>query len=528
MIYQRVLNRGIRLGSLFERAHAVNPAALVHLDHDLDLAPQLGRTLTLRVTQDLVEDFAHRLHAHGLRHGDHLVIHKRSGFDITLLACAAARMGIVPVLLSPYLEPGVVRILVRRLGRPYLFSDATTLSHEAFDTVRDDVSGLLLVDADRPEESFAALEGAPAVPAPTIDPDHPTLITHTSGTTGVPKLAVHTGRSMQARYRPQALVARAVRRRETFAIHVSFVHSRIFTAMPIAVLQGHSVLMMRDDDAEGVAELFARVRPGLVEAHPNTFVAWEQLEHHRDRPLRDVKIFSSTFDAIHPRTVETMLRASGRSRAAYVQMYGQSEVGPIAGRVYTRRRGMPHGRCVGRPFPLSTDVRVVPRDGKEPTRDHPGYIEVRSDGRIVTYFGEHERWEQQVNGVWWRMGDVGYRGRLGCLHMQDREVDLVDGLPSTLEVEDHLLAALPQVQEVVIVRSVTDGAPVPVLCVREGSEVGDEEWAEAIRTMPPLGARIQLSLDEMPTTSTTKVRRLELARLLADRDTAVPAEVRSA
>lgn len=517
MIYQRVRNRGIRLGTLFARAAAKNTASLIHLDHDLDMAPEIGRRIPMRVAQDVVEDFSSRFWRMGLRTGDHLVIYKGNNFDITLAACAAARVGIVPVLLSPMLSAETVRILIRRLGRPYLLTDESKLSEQGLEGVGAEVAGIIAVGAVGTAAGatpFDDLRGPTTVPAVRVSTDHPTLITHTSGTTGVPKLAVHTGRTMEARYRPQSMVAYAVRRQETVAIHVSFVHSRIFTALPIAALHGHSVVMIRDDHPDEVADLLARTRPGLIEAHPNTFVEWEVLEHHPARPLSNVKVFSSTFDAIHPRTVETLLRCSSRRGAVFVQMYGQSEVGPIAGRLYGRRRGMREGRCVGRPFPLSTGVRVVPRTGDTVDRDHPGYIEVRSDGRIVTYFGEEARWEQQINDGWWRMGDVGFTGRWGCLHMQDREVDMVDGLASTLEVEDALLRALPQLQELVIVRSAS-GEPVPAVCVREGARIDDDEWARAVTAFPQLAPRVELSVDQMPTTSTTKVRRLELADRIA-------------
>lgn len=514
MIYQRVRNRGIRLGTLFARAAAKNPASLIHLDHDLDMAPEIGRRIPMHVAQDVVDDFSSRLWRMGLRVGDHLVIYKANNFDITLVACAAARVGIVPVLLSPMLSPETVRILIRRLGRPHLLTDDSKLSDPGFEGVGSDVAGIIAVGAADGATSFGDLRAPGTVPAAQVSTDHPTLITHTSGTTGVPKLAVHTGRTMEARYRPQSMVAYAVRPRETVAIHVSFVHSRIFTALPIAALHGHSVVMIRDDHPETVADLLAQTRPGLIEAHPNTFVEWETLEHHPARPLANVKVFSSTFDAIHPRTVETLLRCSTRRGAVFVQMYGQSEVGPIAGRLYGRRRGMREGRCVGRPFPLSTDVRVVPRTGDTVDRDNPGYIEVRSDGRILTYFGEEARWEQQINDGWWRMGDVGFTGRWGCLHMQDREVDLIEGVASTLEVEDALLRALPQLQELVIVRS-PSGEPVPAVCVREGARIDDDEWARAVAAFPQLAPRVELSADQMPTTSTTKVRRLELADRIA-------------
>src|SRR5438270_11986140 len=100
MLLQRIGNRGIRLGSLFERAAAAHPANTVILDHDLDVAPELGRRATVAEVADLVDDLASRLWAARIRPADYVVVYKSDGFDITLLACALARIGAVPVLLS--------------------------------------------------------------------------------------------------------------------------------------------------------------------------------------------------------------------------------------------------------------------------------------------------------------------------------------------------------------------------------------------------------------------------------------------
>lgn len=518
MILQRIGNRGIRLGTLFDRAAAKNPANLVILDHDLDIAPELGRRATLTEVANLIDDFASRLWAAGMRPNDHAVVYKTDGFDITLMACAVARIGAIPVLLSPKLDGATVTVLLRRVDRPYLVTDQAKLDLELDDEVFAIASRVLLTSGDHPDATtFASLAGVDRVPAVPMPPEHPTLITHTSGTTGIPKLAVHTGHTFQSRYRPQATVVSMVGKREPIAVHVSFVHSRMFTAMPIAILQGHPLIILRDDDPAVVGELFAQVPPGLIEAHPNTFLRWEVLADDPREPLANVKYFSSTFDAIHPRTVHLLLGASRRKSALFAQAYGQSEVGPIAARTYTKKRGAEaDGRCVGMPFPGMTDVRVVSRDGKKPSKSSPGFIEVRSDGRVVTYLGEHERWEKQVNDGWWRMGDVGYRTKLGCLHLLDREVDEIKGIDSTLEIEDKLFARLPNLIEVIIIPD-QHGTPVPVICTRDEQPVDPAAWRAAVADLPTMADPVQWRMEDLPQTATTKIKRLELGRLLGAR-----------
>jgi acyl-coenzyme A synthetase/AMP-(fatty) acid ligase len=515
MILQRIGNKGIGLGTLFDRAAARHPASPVVLDHDLDIAPERGRRHTLTEVADLVDDFASRLWAAGVRTSERVVVHKTDGFDITLLACAVARLGAVPILLSPKLDGATVAELLRRTDRPYLVTDQAKLEKELPAEVAELSRKTLLTSGSHENaEELAELAGVKRVPPVQMPPDHPTLITHTSGTTGVPKLAVHTSRTFQARYRPQGTVAKLVASSEPVAIHVSFVHSRMFTAMPISILQGHPLIVLREDDPAAVAELFTQVPPGLIEAHPNSFMRWEELTEDEREPLARVKYFSSTFDAIHPRTVHRLLSASRRKGAVFIQMYGQSEVGPIAGRTYSPKRGAEaEGRCVGRPFPGMTGVRVVSRDGNRPSKASPGYIEVRSDGRIVTYLDEHKRWEKQVNDGWWRMGDVGYRTKWGCLHLLDREVDEIPGIDSTLEIEDKLFGRLPQLTEAIIVPG-ENSSPVPVIATRNDEPLDLDSWRSATADLPAMADPVQWRIEDLPQTATTKIKRLELSRRL--------------
>ncbi|MGA5701771.1 class I adenylate-forming enzyme family protein [Peterkaempfera bronchialis] len=517
MILQRIANRGIRLGTLFERAAAKHGANVLILDHDLDIAPELGRRATVAEIADLIDDFASRLWAAKVRPGQRVVVYKSDGFDITLLACAAARIGAVPVLLSPQLDGETVAELVRRTDEPFLITDQRKLETVLPPAVFELADRVLLTSGSHPGATeLRTLAGTPRVAPVTMPPDHPTLITHTSGTTGTPKLAVHTGRTLQARYRPQAtVVAPLIRRRETIAMHVSFVHSRLITALAISLFRGFPILVLADADPEHVADLFARLRPGILEAHPNSFKEWEELAQDPRRPLANVKLFSSTFDAIHPRTVQTMLNASRRRAPVFGQLYGQSEVGPAVVRAFSRRRGPDaDGRCVGMPFPGFTDVRVVSRNGKEPSEADPGFIEVRSDGRIATYLGEQARYDKQVDDGWWRMGDVGYRTKWGCVHLLDREVDLIEGFGSTLAAEDTLFAKLDDLAEVVIIPG-PDGRAVPVVCTKDDKPLDRAAWNAAAASLPPMAEPVQWRLADLPQTATTKIKRLELAGLLA-------------
>ncbi|WP_406154856.1 AMP-binding protein [Streptomyces sp. NBC_01023] len=513
-------NNGLYLGSVPESAAAKNGGTLITLDHDMVTLPRVGRTLTVAELAEHVDDMAGRLWAAGVRPSEHVAIHLSPGFDIYVLATAAARIGAVPVMLSPALEGESVAALLERLDRPHLLTDPTKLDGTLSGfPVADLTDRVIVTTGSRPDAvSLAGLAGAPRQRPVKLHPDQPALMTHTSGTTGLPKLVVHSARTLRGRYRPQERLASFVHRRETVAIHVSYVHSRMYLALAVLLPRAMPLVIMNDSEPAAVAELFAETRPGFIETHPNSFMEWEELVDHPRRPLANVRYFSSTFDAIHPSTMDRLLRASERRSPLFFQIYGQSECGPLVGRGYTRKNAhKADGRCLGFAMPGVTNFRLVSRNGARPSRDTPGYIEVSTGGRALTYFGERERFEQQVRGSWWRGGDVGYRSRFGCLHLLDREVDVIPTIHSTLEVEDTLLGRLEELTELVVVAGPRQ-EPVPVVCTRDDRPLEAERWRSAVADLAPMAAPVQMPLTELPRTATMKIKRIELSQWLRSQE----------
>ncbi|MFF5263770.1 AMP-binding protein [Actinomadura viridis] len=518
IVYKSIQKRGLHIGLLPEMAAAVNASTPITLDHDLDVLPEAGRRLTVSDLAEHVCDLAARLWAAGVRPGGYVVVHKTANADVWVLAAAVSRIGAVPVMLSPALDATTVGTLIKRVGRPYLLTDGRKLDALAGLPLADLVERLIIVAGDRPgTESLSRLAGAPRV-APVVRPiDEAAVITHTSGTTGVPKLVVHTPRTQGIRLRPQWRLLSLMRRKETVAIHISFVHSRMVAAMALALLQEMPVLLMNESAPDTVAELFCEHRPGFIEALPNSLMEWEELAGDPRRPFASVKYFSCTFDAIHPRTMSRLLKSSARRGALFFQIYGQSEVGPAVGRAYFRNSAhRANGRCVGWMMPLGcAKVRLVSRDGNPVSERNPGFIEVAWPGLAKTYFAEQERYDENRTAGWWRTGDVGYRTRLGCLHMLDREVDMILGLRSSLEVEDLLLGRLDELSELVVVKG-PRSEPIPVLCTTDDAPLDRNRWRAAVAGFPQLADPIQIPRAELPRTATLKVQRIALSHRLKE------------
>ncbi|WP_034092080.1 class I adenylate-forming enzyme family protein [Streptacidiphilus albus] len=512
--------KGFYIGLMFDRAAARHGRAPVFLDRPLDLAPGEGTRLTVGRLAALVRETAGRLISAGVLPGDHVAVYKCDNFDIALLAAAVQRVGAVPALLSPQLEGAVAARLLGRLERPWLVTDGRKLALAGFSP---SAARQVLVVAGQPPAAGRALGGLAVaslggVRVPGVH--EPAFISHTSGTTGVPKLVVQSPDALWQRLRLQKLVAAATWRRETVALCVSFVHARFYSALDLGLSHGRPLLVAVDGSPQSIGPLFAEHRPGAVETQPNVYIDWEELAGYDGRPLSSVRYFSATFDAMHPRTVQTLLNASARRRPAFIQLYGQSETGPVTGTWY-RRRDLDRldGRRVGRGLPGVTRLRIVGEDGVPVAAGTTGHIEVSSRTRALTYLGEDPRFRANLNGRWWRMGDMGFKDSLGRVHLLDREIDRVEDLDSGLRLEDDLMERLPELREVVIVAG-ADGVAVPVVCTRGDAALDAARWRRATAGMPALGPVRQLPFDQVPRTSTWKVRRPELIALLEAGDAA--------
>ncbi|MDP9643106.1 acyl-coenzyme A synthetase/AMP-(fatty) acid ligase [Actinopolyspora lacussalsi] len=516
-------NKGLYMGLVAERSVAEHGDKTIILDHTPELLPNCGGRLTFAEFAEHVDDTAARLHAIGVRRGDHVAIHKSEGIDINIVSCAVSRIGAVPVQLSSALDADSVVALLRRLGEPFMVTDVPKLDGPFRNVELSSITKRVVSVSDSRPGSVSLDEyaGAPRQEPVLIHPDHPALMTHTSGTTGLPKLVMHSARTLHGRYRPQAKLFDMIRERETVAMHVSYVHSRMPLALAVLMPRGNPMVVMNDSDPAKAAKLWEETQPGFIESHPNSFMEWEELAEHPSRPLANVKYFSSTFDAIHPSTMHKLLHASERSSPLFYQIYGQSETGPLVGRGFTRETALDaDGRCQGHAFPGDTKFRLVSRNGKEVSRENPGYIEVKAAGRVLGYLGERERYDTQIHGGWWRGMDIGYRTEEGCLHLLDREVDSIPGLTSTLEVEDAVLDRLDELTELVVVPG-ADEKPVPVVCTDEDAPLDRQRWADATAEWPQLAEPVHMKISELPRTATMKVQRIELSARLRRANTAV-------
>lgn len=514
------------MGVLFDECAERGTTTTVHLDRPFDIAPEAGTRHTVPGLAALVQDMAGRLAAAGALPGDRVAIVKDNHWDYDLLACAAVRIGAVPAQLSAHLSAGTLRTLLERLRPALLVTTAELLERcrtEGADLLR--AAGACVVLGAGTElpgtVALGALEGHRGPGPRRRHDDEPLVVNHTSGTTGVPKLVVHSTRTIigkLARFETVRYPRIGVRRGDTLLNASAFAHGRTFCwTASVLCLAPRRITILTGQDPDAADPLLRAHPPTVVEALPASYVRLQPLTGRLDNPFRQVRLFISTYDAMHPPTLRAYLRASKHRGPLWMQGWGQTETGPLTFRFHTRRSAetrtdLPDTRNLGRPVPLKTRLRVVDAETLAPLpRGREGLVLARTAARGLSYVGESDRWAAKHVGRWWSTGDLGIRNRDGSVQLLDREVDRPPQL-SCLRTEDVLEDRLPGAVECVVLGT-PDGPPLPVVVTDDGA-LDAARWRAAVRDLPPLREPTVLTWDAVPRTGTGKVRRTALLHQL--------------
>lgn len=507
------------MGVLFDECAQRGTATTVHLDRPFDIAAGGANAYEVGELAQLVRDAAGWLAAAGAGRGDRVAIVKDNHWDYDLLACAAIRVGAVPAQLSSSLEPSTLEVLLQRIAPAVLVTTADLVDRARTAGVELTAHAGTTVTVERSLSGAVPLDelrgSEPPAPRRRGD-DEPLIIVHTSGTTGIPKLVVHSTRTIigLARFESNPVPKIGVRRDDVLATASSFAHGRTFCWTGVAMTRAPAaVLVLTGQDPDRADPVLRAHPPTIMEGLPASFVRFHPLTRRLDNPFRRTRLFISTYDAVHPPTIRDYLSASRHSSPVWMDGWGQTETGPLTFRFHTRRSlRRTDSHDVGRAVPVRTRLRVVDPDTFEPvSRGRPGLLLVRTAALCLDYLGESERWRDKHIGPWWNTGDLGTLGRDGSVRLIDREVDRAPEL-SCVAVEDVLEERLPQVQECVLL-SRPEVPPLPVLVTADGS-LDDAAWQQAVRGLPTLTAPVVLTWDDVPRTGTGKIRRQALAAQL--------------
>jgi long-chain acyl-CoA synthetase len=276
-------------------------------------------------------------------------------------------------------------------------------------------------------EGLGTGPGATAAPAlPVLGEDEPAMIQFTSGSTGAPKGAVLSHRSLIANQHMLLLVSRrlphhlpADEKPEVTLQTGPLFHVGGIQGMLRAMLTGGTtVFLRRRFDAGEVLELIERERIRRWGGAP-TMVS--RVLAHPDMATRDLSSLTNITLGGAPVPVELAAEIQARFPAAsrgLSQVYGMSEAGgtlcAASGRASAERPGV-----TGRPLPL-VELRIA-----GPDADGIGEVLARTPTQMTGYWGGVPDDHVVVEDGWLRTGDLGRLDADGYLYITGRSKDVI-------------------------------------------------------------------------------------------------------
>jgi len=379
---------------------------------------------------------------------------------------------------------------------------------------------LLVVDNEGPRDYASWRDSQSAVdPAVPVEPDDTALILYTSGTTGLPKGIMLTGRNFGC-----ALYSlnQDIELDETSvcAAPIPFFHVAGLGLALAANLNGGRLLLETATDPRGVLRLLVDRRVSHAAVVPTVLqrlLALDETAHEDFAALLYIVYGAS------PIPLPVLKQATEVIGCKFLQSYGLTEstggftlLGPedhVADEAFARRL-----TSAGRAMP-DAQVRVVdPSTLEDVPTGTRGEVLVRGARIMKGYWRKPEQTAAViVDGGWLRTGDGGSFDEDGFLYLHDRLTDMiVSGAENVYPAEvESTLTGHPDVAEVAVIGVPSEEwgeSPWAVVVVRPGAVLDEQgliEWSRErlAHYKCPVGVSV---VDQLPRTASGKLQKARL------------------
>jgi 3-aminoavenalumate diazotase len=484
--------------------------------------------LTLADLDRLAATRASALHALGVRRRDPVVVAVSTAADNVLSFLALARLGAIPALVNTGLPGASAAAYSQRLRAASLIADPVTL-----DRWRGHDLGVPLLAG--PAELDTA-DPADAPPVFVHHGDDPVAITHSSGTTGLPKAVVHSHHSLFAAIRYRLRLPRPQGSERMLSV-LPTPHTAMLIALNLALASGSELALLSRQTGPGVLAAIERWHPRGVVGFSTT---WADLarEDLLSRDVGSVALWWNTGDCAHEAHIRKLVAcghretvtAAGRETvpgSVFVDGIGSSEMGHSHFFIAHTSETSRYGRCIGKAHSFA-DVAVLGPGGEELPPGQVGELGTRSPTLALGYWNDSVTTYRTRVGGYFLTGDLVYRDEEGYFYHVDRKVDAVDlgggDFLYTAATEERLLASCPDVRDCTVIALTEDGeVRTDVLLELAPGADPAADRGDAVRAV--LGSRAARTLrtitvagdETIPLTPTGKVRKVVLREELGAR-----------
>ncbi|MFH1242678.1 MAG: long-chain fatty acid--CoA ligase [Pseudomonadota bacterium] len=509
----------------------------------------MGKRITYRELNELVNRFAAALADLGLKKGDKVAILLPNIPQVVIAAYAVFRLGAVVVMNNPlYTETELeyqlndsdsrmaitLDLLVPRILKlkektgieaviachirdylPFPKKQLFPFVKKAMHRKTDPTEGV--------HDFLDLIKKYPSLPPQTeASFDDLATLLYTGGTTGLSKGVMLTHRNLSINVQQlKAWFHDAEDGAESLLGIFPIFHSAGFTVvMNHSIFRGFTVVLVPRPEPGGILDMTSRFRPTIFTCVPTIFVG---VLSHPQFSKADFSFIKYTVSGAAPLALETIREWENATGSSIVECYGLSETtllshaNPWGGKTKVGSVGVPV---------TDTDCRIV--DLETGTKDLPlgesGEILLKGPQLTEGYYKKPDETVSAIRDGWFYTGDIGYMDDEGYLFIVDRKKDMIiaGGYNIYPRDIDEVLYEHPKIQEACAV-----GLPDPYrgetvkafIVTKPGETLTEEEVISFCREK--LAAykvpKLVEFMEELPKSTVGKVMRKKLREMGMER-----------
>ncbi|MEU5642649.1 class I adenylate-forming enzyme family protein [Streptomyces milbemycinicus] len=412
-------------------------------------------TLTLGQLDEAVEAYAGWYAAQGVRPRDPVAVHTSSSTEFAVNFLALTSLGAIPSFVNGNLPPEIAREYVRGQGAVGAFTDR---DHHV--VLSGSGPGFCVTAA---EIRSAHRELLPPSYPYRHDPTDPVIISHSSGTTGMPKGVPHTHRTLMYAQVHRLRYSTGADMERTLVGLPGAHNAAVATLLYCLLLRAHIKLLSSQRGAD-VLDAIEEFRPSTVLAFAATFGEMAAADLAA-RDLSSVQVWFNTGDAAHEAHIRALVQHGSHERigrdlrrtrvegSVFVDGLGSSEAGYSVFHNRHTKDTSAYSRCVGKPISFA-QAAVLAEDGTPLPPGQVGRLGLKSPTLTPGYWNDSLTFHRLRLGGYWLTGDLAYQDEEGNFYHLDRAPDAIrtrNGILFSTRTEELLLRELPELADCTLV-----------------------------------------------------------------------------
>lgn len=455
----------------------------------------------------------------GIKKGDAVGLYLPSCIELAIGYYACQKIGAVAVPMSSMYKSSEVGNIVERTKMQliittkenYFIAEEISKSHSSLKyliTVRDIVKASISFEEEM-EKADTSLEKVRS------NLDDPAVVFFTSGTTGQPKGAMQTHKSIYAAVESMNNFWKFQYGKEIILCTLPIFNNFGATVnMNGALLNGGTLILHERWNAEAALQAISEEGVTFFSGAPTMFISMLDAYDPDEYDVSSLRLCVFGGASIPS---EVITRVEETLKVKLIQIYGATETSgaitaePIYGERKLSSVGVPFG---------STVIKIIDESGHEVSPEEIGEIVIESDAVGSGYWNDQKATKTAFRKEGWYSGDIGYVDREGYLYIIDRKKDIIitngnNVFPIEIEEVLYSLKAISLAAVIGIPDKVKGEVPKAFIKLKQEESLAKEEvihYCKQKLATYKVPRSIQF-VEEFPLGPTGKILKRELQKL---------------